>query len=315
MKIVFMGTPEFAAGILNQITANNNHEVKAVVTVADKPAGRGRKLRESAVKIAALEKSIPVLQPLKLKDPDFLRSLASYNADIFVVVAFRMLPKEVWTMPKKGTFNLHASLLPKYRGAAPINWAIMNGEKTTGVTTFFIDEKIDTGEIILQKEIQISDTDNLESLHDKMMQIGGDLVVKTLNTIDSDQTNTRIQPKLDPSPAPKLNADNCRINWKKNKKDIFNHIRGLDPYPGAWTFLDTDENTSIKVKIHGVALSSFSDAQMLDPGQILISNKALFVGCKDGSIEITRLKLQGKKLMDTKSLLNGFSFEENSRFH
>ena len=191
---------------------------------------------------------------MKLRDPDFLRDLESYNADVFVVVAFRMLPKEVWKMPNKGTFNLHASLLPKYRGAALINWAIINGEKTTGVTTFFIDEKIDTGEIILQKEIQIADTDNLESLHDKMMEIGGDLVIQTLNTIASNQTKTTTQPEFDPSPAPKLNAENCKINWEKSKEDIFNHIRGLDPYPGAWTLLTLDEDTSIKVKIHGVVL-------------------------------------------------------------
>ena len=315
MKIVFMGTPEFAAGILNQITAIKEHEVKAVVTVADKPAGRGRKLRESAVKIVAQEKNIPVLQPLNLKDPDFLRNLESYDADVFVVVAFRMLPKEVWQMPKKGTFNLHASLLPKYRGAAPINWAIINGEKTTGVTTFFIDEKIDTGEIILQKEIQIEDKDNLESLHDNMMQIGGDLVIQTLNTIALNQTKTTIQPEYDPSPAPKLNAENCKINWEKSKKDIFNHIRGLDPYPGAWTLLNTDKDNSIKVKIHGAALTNTSEIQSLHPGQVLISNKKLYVGCEDGALEITRLKLQGKKLMDTKSLLNGYTFCENARFH
>jgi len=308
MKIIFMGTPGFAAGVLNDIIASDI-EVAAVVTVADKPAGRGRKLKESAVKILALENAIDVLQPTNLKSEEFLENLASYNADLFVVVAFRMLPKAVWSMPHLGTFNLHASLLPKYRGAAPINWAIINGDSKTGISTFLIDEKIDTGAILYQREIQILPEDNLESLHDKMMLQGGALVLKTIKDLEKGKISPIQQPEVDPSPAPKLNSENSRIDWTKNADDINNLIRGLDPYPGAWTTLN-----KLKVKIHKAKVASIEDEVNGTIGEIRATKKQLFVRCGTGTLEVKMLKIQGKKLMDVKSLLNGFSFEDGDTF-
>ncbi|MGB0778240.1 MAG: methionyl-tRNA formyltransferase [Flavobacteriaceae bacterium] len=308
MKIIFMGTPEFASGVLNDII-EANIEVVAAVTVADKPAGRGRKLKESAVKQTALNNNIPVLQPTNLKSEDFLERLRSYKADLFVVVAFRMLPKVVWAMPRLGTFNLHASLLPKYRGAAPINWAIINGETITGVSTFLIDEKIDTGAILYQNEIQILPEDNLEALHDKMMLEGGKLVVETIKALAKGTISPSKQPETDPSPAPKLNTENTRIDWNKNAFDINNLVRGLDPYPGAWTTLN-----ELNVKIHKTKVPTEEIPIKGANGSISTTKKQLFVKCGSGTIEVLSLKIQGKKLMDTKSLLNGFSFEVEDTF-
>lgn len=308
MKIIFMGTPEFASGVLNDII-EANIEVVAAVTVSDKPAGRGRKLKESAVKQTALNNNIPVLQPTNLKSEDFLERLRSYKADLFVVVAFRMLPKVVWAMPRLGTFNLHASLLPKYRGAAPINWAIINGETITGVSTFLIDEKIDTGAILYQNEIQILPEENLEALHDKMMLEGGKLVVETIKALAKGTISPSKQPETDPSPAPKLNTENTRIDWNKNALDINNLVRGLDPYPGAWTTLN-----KLKVKIHKTKVPTEEIPIKGVNGSISTTKKQLFVKCGSGTIEVLSLKIQGKKLMDTKSLLNGFSFEAEDTF-
>ena len=245
LRILFMGTPDFAVeGLAKIIEAGYN--VVGVVTAPDKPAGRGRKLNQSAVKKFALTKDLPVLQPTNLKSDDFETQLKSLKPNLQVVVAFRMLPTKVWKFPAYGTFNLHASILPEYRGAAPINWAVINGEKTTGVTTFFIDDKIDTGNIIQSKEIEIEATENVGSVHDRLMKLGGELIVDTLKLIEIGEVRTIPQNKEeDPKPAPKLTRENTKIDWSKDTITIYNLIRGLNPYPAAWCYFQNDEKRSI----------------------------------------------------------------------
>ncbi len=308
LRIVFMGTPDFAVTILKNLV-ENNYTIAGVITAVDKPAGRGRKLNQSAVKKYALEQNLPILQPKNLKNKGFLADLKNWNADLQIIVAFRMLPKLVWAMPKLGTFNLHASLLPEYRGAAPINWAIINGETKTGVTTFFIDDKIDTGEIILQTETEIKEDEIVGELHDKLMHLGADLVLKTVDLIAEGNVTTIKQPELEEKPAHKLFPDNCKINWSKSLSDIYNHIRGLNPYPAAWTTIINEEQ-EINAKIYGVTKEV--EEHNFEFGKIVTTKKQLKVAVKDGYLIIDEIKLSGKKKMDAVSLLNGFQFHENA---
>lgn len=302
LRIVFMGTPDFAVGILDKIYTSG-YNVVAVITAPDKPAGRGQKVSVSAVKTYALEKNLPLLQPTNLKDEQFLAELASYNANLQVVVAFRMLPEAVWKMPKYGTFNLHASLLPQYRGAAPINWALINGEKETGVTTFFIDDKIDTGAIILNKTTPIHPDENAGNLHDRLQSIGSEVVIETLERIAQENVTTTLQTEAaDLKTAYKLNKDNCKINWDNPGLSIHNHIRGLSPYPAAWTFIKDGEN-EWNVKIYEARFRS--EAHTLPLYQIHATKKELSIIVKDGYIDILSLQFPGKKRMLTHELLNG----------
>jgi len=309
LRIVFMGTPEFAVASL-KIILENNFKVVGVITAPDKPAGRGRKLKQSAVKKYALENGLHILQPTNLKDESFINDLKLLNANLQVVVAFRMLPKIVWEMPKYGTFNLHASLLPEYRGAAPINWAIINGEKKTGVTTFFIDDKIDTGEIILQKETKIGKTETAGELHDRLMVLGGELVVKTLKQIQESKIKTTKQPDKEEKEAPKLFKENCKIDWNDSKKNIYNKIRGLSPYPAAWTILFNDNN-EIEIKIYKARKQK--ESHKLKIGSVISSKKELKIVVKKGHIIIDELQLAGKRKMKTQDLLNGYKFTENAK--
>ena len=308
MRIVFMGTPDFAVTILKHLV-EKDYNIVGVITAPDKPAGRGRKLNESAVKKYATSQNLKVLQPTNLKNEAFLEELQELNPQLQIVVAFRMLPKVVWQLPQFGTFNLHASLLPEYRGAAPIHWAIVNGETKTGVTTFFIDEKIDTGEIIYHEEIAISDTETVGSLHDKLMNLGATLVEKTVNGIANNSITTTKQPELEQKPAPKLTPKNTRIDWSKPVKDIYNKIRGLNPFPSAWTTLKNDEDEYM-VKLYDVSYTHEFHNQNI--GDIVFSKKELKVAAKDGFININSLKVSGKKKMDATSLLNGFHLKENA---
>ncbi|WP_091465323.1 methionyl-tRNA formyltransferase [Flavobacterium urocaniciphilum] len=302
LRIVFMGTPDFAVGILDKIY-NSHFEIAAVITAPDKPAGRGQKVSVSAVKTYALEKNLPILQPTNLKNEEFLAELASYNANLQIVVAFRMLPEVVWKMPKFGTFNLHASLLPNYRGAAPINWAIINGETETGVTTFFIDDKIDTGAMILSKKTNIEPNENVGQLHDRLMHIGSDTVIETLKLIESGNVTTTIQTETaDLKTAYKLNKDNCKIDWSKSGNEIYNHIRGLCPYPTAWTFFKDGDN-EWNVKLYDTRF--ISENHSLKAGTIITTKKEMKIAVADGFIQIESLQFPGKKKMQTHELLNG----------
>lgn len=309
LRIVFMGTPDFAATILQHLV-ENDYNVVGVITAADKPAGRGRKLNQSAVKKYALSQNLPILQPTNLKSEEFQEELKKWNANLQIVVAFRMLPKSVWAMPEYGTFNLHASLLPEYRGAAPINWAIINGETKTGVTTFFIDDKIDTGEIILQSEVDIKEDEVVGELHDKLMYLGANLVAETVDLIAKGDVTTTKQPELEEKSAPKLFPDNCKIDWSKPLQDIYNHIRGLNPYPAAWTTIVNGEE-EVSAKIYGVSKENTSHS--LDNGTIITSKKELKVAVTDGYLNIHQIKISGKKLMDAQSLLNGYQFEKGAK--
>ncbi|MDP5092120.1 MAG: methionyl-tRNA formyltransferase [Polaribacter sp.] len=309
LRIVFMGTPDFAAAILKHLV-DTNFEVVGVVTAADKPAGRGLKLNESAVKKYAQSQNIPILQPTNLKNEAFLTSLKYFNADIQIVVAFRMLPKEVWNMPKLGTFNLHASLLPEYRGAAPIHWAIINGETKTGVTTFFIDDKIDTGEIILKREIEISEDETVGILHDKLMHLGANLVAETVNYIANQTVKTTKQPNIEEKSAPKLTPENTKIDWSEPLENIYNKIRGLNPFPAAWTIIQMN-GEEISAKIYGVKKEK--TIHSLDFGTIVSNKKEVKVAVQNGFIHILEIKLSGKRQMDVKSLLNGFTFSEDAK--
>ena len=322
-RIVYMGTPEFAVAPLKALI-DSGHNVVGVVTVADKPSGRGLKVNESAVKQFAVEKGIPVLQPIRLKDPEFLKALADFKADLFVVVAFRMLPEEVWTMPKLGTFNLHAALLPQYRGAAPINWAVINGENMSGVTTFMIDHDIDTGGIILRQECRIARTDTAGDLHDKLMSIGSELVVETVEGIIEKNVETRVQRSFIQGsevlkPAPKLTRALCHIDWNDTASAIYNLIRGLSPYPTAFTELVRIDGTGAaqQLKIffgEPVTRDEFESLKQRSisgpadrPGSILSDGKTFFaITAVDGAVSITDLQLSGKKRMDVKAFLAGF---------
>jgi methionyl-tRNA formyltransferase len=310
LRIVFMGTPEFAVGILDTII-KNHYEVVGVITAADKPAGRGQKLKYSAVKEYALANNLRLLQPTNLKDETFLAELQSLNANLQVVVAFRMLPEVVWRMPKLGTFNLHASLLPNYRGAAPINWAIINGETKTGVTTFFIDDKIDTGAMILSKETMIGSEESAGALHDRLMILGSEAVTETLSLIESGNATTTIQvDNADIKTAYKLNKDNCKVDWHKSAAEIHNLIRGLSPYPAAWCFFK-DNGEEWNVKLYEARV--ISESHTLTVGQIITTKKEIKVAVKDGFIQILSLQLPGKKKMAAHELLNGVSFSERAQ--
>jgi len=308
LRIVFMGTPDFAVATLDAIL-KANFNVVGVITAPDKPAGRGQKIQQSAVKKYALQKGLNILQPTNLKNEAFLKELEILKANLQIVVAFRMLPTIIWKMPEYGTFNLHASLLPNYRGAAPINWAIINGETKTGVSTFFIDEKIDTGNIILQEEISISEDETVGELHDKLMTIGSELVVKTLKLISEDTIVTTKQPEIEEKLAPKIFTETCKINWNASVNSIYNLIRGLNPYTTAWTTL-INNNEEIKVKLFDVKKEVIQHS--FTNGFILTSKNELKIAAKDGFIIVKSLQLAGKKKMDIKSLLNGFTFIENS---
>ncbi len=305
LRIVFMGTPDFAVGILDTIL-KNNYNVVGVITAADKPAGRGQKMNYSAVKEYAKEKGLNLLQPTNLKDETFLTELKSLKANCQVVVAFRMLPEVVWRMPEFGTFNLHASLLPNYRGAAPINWAIINGETKTGVTTFFIDDKIDTGAIILAKETPIDENENAGQLHDRLMILGSKTVIETLALIEKRAVTKTIQ-KENPNikTAFKLNRENCKIDWTKPGKEIHNLIRGLSPYPSAWCIIKQDDQ-EWNVKIHETKLHI--ETHPFPIGSMHTTKKEMKIAVKDGFIEICSIQFPGKKKMTASELLNGMQF-------
>ena len=312
LRIIFMGTPEFAVGILDTII-KNNYEVVGVITAADKPAGRGQKIKYSAVKEYALENNLRLLQPTNLKDEAFLEELKSLEANLQIVVAFRMLPKAVWEMPALGTFNLHASLLPNYRGAAPINWAIINGETKTGVTTFFIDDKIDTGAMILSSETAIDNTENAGQLHDRLMHLGCDTVIDTLKLIESGNVTTTIQNDAsDIKTAYKLNKENCKINWSKSTTDIHNLIRGLSPYPSAWCyFADKEEEWNVKIYEAKAILEQHNH----EIGHLICTKKEIKIATNEGFIQILSLQFPGKKKMTTAELLNGITFSESAKVH
>lgn len=295
-----MGTPDFAVAGLRALV-ENGYNVVAVVTMPDKPAGRGHKVQFSPVKQYALEAGLPVLQPEKLKDPAFLKTLASYHADLQIVVAFRMLPEVVWAMPRLGTFNLHASLLPKYRGAAPINWAVINGEKETGVTTFMLKHEIDTGNILLQERISIGENENVGSVHDRLMELGTGLILRTTDMIiDCDARGVELpnQPQDESAatcPAPKIFKETCRIDFSKPAKKVHNFVRGLSPYPAAWCDLTLQGKVYENVKVYATRVVADNTQAA---GKIVIP-------CGEGAVEIVELQLPGKKRMDAKALLNG----------
>ena len=309
LRIVFMGTPEFAVGILDTIL-KNNYEIVGVITAADKPAGRGQKIKYSAVKEYALEHNLTLLQPTNLKDEDFLSELKALNANLQIIVAFRMLPKVVWEMPKYGTFNLHASLLPNYRGAAPINWAIINGETKTGVTTFYIDDKIDTGAMILSSEIEIDEEENAGQLHDRLMVLGSETVLKTLQLIEAGNVVPKIQENNDEiKTAYKLDKDNCKLDWRQSAREIHNLIRGLSPYPVAWCyFKDNEQEWSVKIYESKIIYKEHSEPI----GKIIATKKELKIAVAGGFIQILSLQFPGKKKMNASELLNGMSFSEKA---
>ena len=310
LRIVFMGTPEFAVGILDTLI-KNNYNVVGVITAADKPAGRGQKIKYSAVKEYALAHNLTLLQPTNLKEEGFLAELKALNANLQIVVAFRMLPEVVWKMPKLGTFNLHASLLPNYRGAAPINWAIINGDTKTGVTTFFIDDKIDTGAMILSSEVEIAPDENAGQLHDRLMHLGSKTVLNTLALIEKGNVTTTIQ-KESPEikTAYKLNKENCKIDWTKPAIEIYNLIRGLNPYPSAWCFI-SDKNEEWNVKIHEAIMILENHNYTI--GRLICNKKELKIAVKNGFIQVLSIQFPGKKRMSTSELLNGITFSEEAK--
>lgn len=311
LKVIFFGTPEFAKNSLKAIN-ESHHEVVGVVTVADKASGRGQKIHESPVKSYAVENNLRVFQPEKLRNPDFLNEIRSLNADVFVVVAFRMMPKILFEMPKMGTFNLHASLLPDYRGAAPINYAVINGEKKTGATTFFINEKIDEGNILLQEEIEISSDENAGMLHDRLMEMGAKLVVKTLDGLAENSIQEKPQPNVEnPKNAFKIFKEDTRINWEMNSENVHNFIRGMSPYPCAFTTIKIGEDEkSLKIFEGKFEISAHEKA----PGSLEIDKNQFKIYTKDGIFFPEELQLEGKKRMNVKAFLNGFQhFDSISR--
>jgi methionyl-tRNA formyltransferase len=303
-KIVFMGTPDFAVGSLAKIM-EAGIEVAAVVTAPDRPAGRGQKLQASAVKKYAVVHNIPVLQPEKLKADDFIAALKKINADLFVVVAFRMLPEVVWQMPRLGTINLHGSLLPKYRGAAPINWAVINGDTETGVTTFFIEKEIDTGQIIDSAKTPINKDDTAGTVHDRLMSIGAALLTETIQKIFNGTATKKPQPQSQVTHAPKIFKPDCKIDWTKDALSIFNTIRGLSPYPTAYTVIKNEE----EVKTLKIFKVDYQVNQSNQSGKIKIENDLVWIGCSNGWIIIHELQLEGKKRMHSTAFIKGFDFE------
>ncbi|GIM50197.1 methionyl-tRNA formyltransferase [Capnocytophaga stomatis] len=311
LRIIFMGTPDFALESLKQLV-ENKYNVVGVVTIPDKNVGRGQKLQSSPVKIYAEKNQIPVFQPTNLKSEDFVNSLKELNPDLQIVVAFRMLPKVVWQLPKYGTFNLHASLLPNYRGSAPINWAIINGEQKTGVTTFFIDEKIDTGAIILQSEMVISERETAGTLHDKLMTQGAELVLKTVDEIEKGTLKVVQQPMNEVfAEAPKIFKETCRVNWEKEGIAIERLIRGMSPYPTAWTIL-LHKGEEMNIKIYDAVFQK--ESHSLPNGKIKVQNRQICVAVKEGFVNLLELQIPGKKRMKASDLLNGFSFDEEAKF-
>lgn len=304
-RIIFMGTPDFAVPSL-RILVEAGYDVVAVVTATDKMGGRGgKKLLESAVKKYAVSQDIPVLQPKNLKAPAFIEELASYQADLQIVVAFRMLPVAVWDMPKLGTFNLHGSLLPKYRGAAPINWAVINGETETGVTTFFIQHEIDTGDLIFQERMPIGPDETVGEVHDRMMTLGAETVLKTVQAIAAGEVEAQQQDHTLATPAPKLKAENTKVDFSQSAQEVHNFVRGLNPYPGAWTLFEDQ-----KWKILRTALVE-AESQ-LDPGSIISDNKSfLRVATCEGVVEVLELQIPGKRRMAVRDFLNGWNFEDD----
>jgi len=301
VKIVFMGTPEFAVPSLD-ILVKNGYNIACVVTAPDKPQGRGLKLAQSEIKKYALEHNLPILQPEKLKDENFIKHLKAIAPDIIVVVAFRILPREVYTLAKLGSFNLHASLLPKYRGAAPINWAVINGETKTGVTTFFLDDKVDTGNIIFQEEVDIHSDETAGDLHDKLMYVGANLVLKTVRAIINNTAPKIQQSDLSASPAPKIFKEHCKIDWNNPIEKVHNLIRGLSPYPAAFT--------TYKGKIIKIYKSEKTNTKSeVLPGSIKVSKEDLFVACNDNFLKIIELQLEGKKKLKIEEFLRGFNFQ------
>lgn len=300
-KIIFMGTPEFAVPSL-KILIENNYNIPAVVTVPDKQKGRGQKFSFSPVKEFALENNIKIFQPEKLKDELFINSLKELNADLFVVVAFRILPKEVFTIPKRYSFNLHASLLPKYRGAAPIQWALIKGEKETGVTSFALAEKVDTGNILLQEKINIEDDENFQTLHDKLSLLGAKTVLETVNLIQNGNEILKPQNDIEATPAPKIFKENCLINWNKSNIEIHNLVRGLSPYPAAYFINDEKSIKVFKTKI--------VDNINLSAGEIIQTKTNIFIGCGKGSIEILELQPEGRKRLTAEVFLRGYKLKE-----
>ena len=304
-----MGTPEFATTILQALHEKSNHEVVGVVTTTDKPAGRGQKLKESHVKAYAARNMMNILQPERLKDENFIDNLKKLNADLFVVVAFRMLPKVVWEIPPKGTINLHGSLLPKYRGAAPINWAVINGEKTTGVTTFFINEKIDTGDIILQDELVINENDTAGEVHDNMMHLGAKTVLKTVDAIANDDIERLPQKSLkgEPTQAPKIFKNDCKIDFDKNAQELHNFIRGMSPFPGSWMKIKHNEKTKI-FKIYR-SINPIITNTNFDSPLLYNDGEKLFLRWRNNEVELQEIQLEGKKRMASSQFLQGFKAE------
>ncbi len=310
LRILFMGTPDFAVHILDSIV-KNEFKVVGVVTVPDKPAGRGQRIHESAVAKYAKKHNLNLLQPPKLKAKSFLQNLEDLKVDIAVVVAFRMLPEEVWKLPRLGTFNLHASLLPQYRGAAPINWAIINGETQSGVTTFMIDEKIDTGNILLQEKVEILPTDNAGNLHDNLMHTGADLVIKTIEGL-GDESLKAIPQKESSSlkPAPKIFKEDCRIDWTKSIEDIQNLIRGMSPYPASWTMISTQGNEKM-LKIYSSNIEKIEHDRV--PNSVFKEQNKLGVAHQDGIIWLEEVQLEGKRRMKSLDFMNGYPLDESSQ--
>ena len=309
LRIVYMGNPDFAVRPL-EIMLENNYNVVAVVTGQDKPAGRGKKMNESAVKVFAREKNLPILQPESLKDESFIQDLKDLHIDLIVVVAFKMLPKVVWQIPTIGTINIHASLLPQYRGAAPINWAIINGEKQTGVTSFIINEVIDTGNILLQKSVPIDEDETAGTLHDKLQESGSQLLLETLKLLESGEQkgisqNTLFIDEKDLKPAPKIFKQTCKINWDNTAKDVNNAIRGFSPYPGAWTILQKgDEKFVFKI----FSAKIINESHNLQSGTIVLKNNTIQIAVRDGFISPIEIQIEGKKRMNIHDFTNGFSF-------
>ncbi|UWX56258.1 methionyl-tRNA formyltransferase [Maribacter litopenaei] len=309
LRIVFMGTPDFAVGILDAII-KSRYKVVGVITAPDRPAGRGRKVNESAVKKYALDMGLPILQPTNLKSDGFLKDLKDLNANLQVVVAFRMLPEIVSVNAEFGTFNLHASLLPQYRGAAPINWAIINGEKKTGVTTFFIDEKIDTGAVILQKETDILPDEDAGSLHDRLLLLGAEAVLETLDRIAEGNLDSTLQTNAgDLKVAYKIHRDTCKINWERPLDEIYNFIRGLSPYPAAWSILKNGEEETI-FKIYTTSKERIQ--HNLDYGTLVFDKKEMKVAVKNGFLNLLEVQVQGKRKMSISDLLNGLHLSKNA---
>ncbi|MDD7406033.1 MAG: methionyl-tRNA formyltransferase [Bacteroidales bacterium] len=314
LRIVFLGTPEFAVESLDALVSGG-YNIVGVVTMPDKIGGRGHKVIESPVKQYAVAHGLKLMQPANLKEPEFVEELRSLNADLQIVIAFRMLPEIVWSMPPMGTFNLHASLLPKYRGAAPINRAVMNGETETGVTTFFLKHEIDTGDIIQQVAVPIEIDDDVETVYDRLMNLGASLVLETVEAILAGTVKPIEQEKLlttgeEPTPAPKIFKEDCRIDWTKTSWEVYNHIRGLSPYPAAWSAFVDAQGTEYQFKVFKTSHPEKFQSSPVAPGTIEYTKHTIKIACADGFIEILSLQLAGKKRMSSDEFLRGFNLED-----